>query len=81
LLLALDDGAVFSSPFRCVSWAVVNGGCSAVGRRRVAVLELNEIEHFDDVRAWFRERLRRTTWRRGGLLTSRRLQSICGIGR
>src|SRR5678815_99804 len=71
----------FSSPFRCVSWAVVNGGVVLSDVVAWRFLALNEIEHFDDVRAWFRERLREDDLERAvGLLTSRRLHRYVESG-
>jgi adenosylcobinamide amidohydrolase len=71
----------FPAPFRCVSWAVVNGGVTMSDVVAWRFLELNEIEHFDDVRAWFRERLREDDLDGAvGLLTSRRLHRYVESG-
>ena len=69
------------APFRCVSWAVVNGGVVTTDLVAWRFLELNEIEHCGDVRAWFGDQLRADGLERAvGLLTSRRLHRYVESG-
>jgi adenosylcobinamide amidohydrolase len=71
----------FPAPYRCVSWAVVNGGTAVSDAVAWRFLELNEIEHVADVRGWFRDRLREDGLEHAvGLLTSRRLHRYVESG-
>ncbi len=71
----------FAAPFRCLSWAVVNGGVAVTDTVAWRFLELNEIEHCGDIRAWFGERLRADGLECAvGLLTSRRLHGYVESG-
>lgn len=64
----------FPAPYRCVSWAVVNGGMVSTDLVAWRFLEINEIQHCGDVRRWFRELLSSYGLENAvGLLTSRRL--------
>lgn len=64
----------FPAPYRCTSWAVINGGVTVADTVAWRFLELNEIEHCTDVRMWFRELLDSEGLGAAvGLLTSRRL--------
>lgn len=64
----------FDAPYRCTSWAVANGGVVVSDTVAWRFLELNEIERFRDVRAWFADQLRADGLESAvGLLTSRAL--------
>ena len=71
----------FPAPYRCVSWAVVNGGETTTDTVAWLFLKLNEIEDYDDPRAWFRARLAAEGLSQAvGLLTSRRLHGYVESG-
>lgn len=75
----------FPARYRCLSWAVVNGGETTADTVAWLFLQLNEIEHCDDPRAWFRSKLAAEELEQAvGLLTSRRrhgyVESGAGTG-
>lgn len=71
----------FPAPYRCLSWAVVNGGCTTADTVAWLFLKVNEIEDCSDPRAWFRSKLAAEGLDRAvGLLTSRRLHGYVESG-
>jgi adenosylcobinamide amidohydrolase len=71
----------FPEPYRCTSWAVVNGGISMADRVAWLFLDPDEIQHCQDVPAWFRSRMDAAGLGGAvGLLTSRRLHQYIESG-
>jgi adenosylcobinamide amidohydrolase len=71
----------FPGPYRCVSWALVNGGVVTTDLVAWRFLEPDEIRHCGDVGAWFRELLRGYGLEHAvGLLTSRKLHQFVESG-
>jgi adenosylcobinamide amidohydrolase len=71
----------FDQPYRCTSWAVAGGGAVDAGCVAWRFLELNEIEHTHDIRAWFDGELKAAGLEGAvGLLTSRRVHKFVESG-
>jgi len=71
----------FPQPYRCVSWAVINGGVAVTDTVAWLFLEIDEIEECGDIRQWFRDRLSKDGLEHAvGLLTSRRLHRYVESG-